>query len=144
MKPEILQAKAELIITVTNEMTASLNGTEIHPVYSTFWLAYHAECVARKTIEPYFEPGDNAVGGAITLIHKSMAAVGATIRLIAEVELVAGNRIICAIKAFVQTTTGEHCIAEGSQTQIVLPQSTITTLIQRAYQALDDKPTEKL
>lgn len=137
MKTEVQQAHAELFITVTNDMTARLNGVEIHPVYSTFWLAYHAECVARKTIEPYFEPGENAVGGALTLHHRSMAAVGAVVRLISVVQSVSDNQIVCAIHAFVQTLNGEHCIAEGSQTQVVLPQHTINALIQRAYSALE-------
>ncbi len=106
-------------ITVTPLMTATLDERPIHPVYSTFWLAYHAEVAARRAIEPYFEDGDNAVGVSVSVDHKAMAAVGANVRITARVTEVRGRYIGCTIEAVVMPSG--TVIATGSQGQIVLP-----------------------
>jgi predicted thioesterase len=131
-------AQAECNILVTSEMTASLNGKEIHPVYSTFWLAYHAECASRLAIEPFFEEGENAIGAELHLRHEAMSSVGTIVRVVAQVEEISEREgrvhcIVCAIEAFCMTHSGEQRVASGSQTQIILPQTLINERIQAAY-----------
>lgn len=110
-------------ITVTPEMSATLDGAEIHPVYSTFWLSYHAEVAARKAIEPYFEEGENAVGAALEVRHRAMTAIGAVVTITARVTHVEGRTITCAFEARVgQKNT---LVAEGIQVQVCMADATL-------------------
>lgn len=129
MKPEVQSSSATVLVTVTPDMVASLDGQLIHPLYSTFWLAYHAEVAARKAIEPYFEEGENAVGAGIALEHEAMCPVGARVTVTATVTEHRGNRILCSIVA----QTPSRVIARGTQTQIVLPASLIAEKISSSY-----------
>jgi fluoroacetyl-CoA thioesterase len=131
MRSEVENGLGELEIIVTSEMTAQLDGKEIHPVYSTFWAAKHAETAARRAIEPYFEENENAVGGSLTINHKNMAAVGTRLAVTAKVSGITGNRILCTFEII--DVDSELLVADGSQVQIVLPQSRINDLIKQAY-----------
>lgn len=132
MKEAVATSLGVVELRVTPEMTATLDDKAIHPVYSTFWLAYHAEVAARRAIEAYFEEGENAVGGALELRHEAMCAVGDTVRIEAQVTEVRGRKIVCSIQAF----SSSRRIARGSQTQIVMPQSKIQELVEEAYAQL--------
>ncbi|MCS7177197.1 MAG: hypothetical protein NZ960_06225 [Candidatus Kapabacteria bacterium] len=129
MRAEVLGSVAELVVRVSPEMVAILDGCVVHPVYSTFWLAYHAEVAARRAIEPFFEPGENAVGAELHLRHEAMAPVGADVRIRAEVTELQGNRVWCTVEAFV----GTRRIATGRQLQVVLPHEVIQQRVQQAY-----------
>jgi fluoroacetyl-CoA thioesterase len=129
MKPEVKSGVGIVEVIVGEEHTAVLDGRQIHPVFSTFWLAYFAEVAARRAIEPYFESGENAIGGELSLRHTAMAAVGERVTVRAEVARVSGRKIICEITA----TASDVIIAAGSQTQIVLQQPAINALIREAY-----------
>jgi fluoroacetyl-CoA thioesterase len=133
MKRGIESAVGSLEFTVTPEMTARLDGREIHPVYSTFWACHHCEVAARRAIEPYFEVGENAVGSSLSLRHMAMAAVGADICVTARVERIHGNRIICHVQ--VTTAHTQHLLAEGTQEQVVLPDSKLKELVANALRA---------
>lgn len=133
MKPEVCTSAAQTEVEVTSDMTANLDGKEIHKVYSTFWLAYHAEVTARKAIEPYFDEGENAVGGALSVKHLAMTPVGATINITAKVVEVQGSKIVCEIEA----VWGSKLIAIGSQTQIVDTKEHLNSLVERAYSELN-------
>nr|BAL53583.1 thioesterase superfamily protein [uncultured Bacteroidetes bacterium] len=111
-------------------MAASLDGRLIHPLYSTFWLAYHAEVAARKAIEPYFDEGENALGAGIELEHRNMCPLGVRVDITATVTQCDGNRIICSLSA----RAGAIEIARGTQTQVVLPSERIQAMIARAYE----------
>lgn len=129
MKSEVQRSSATVSVTVTCDMAASLDGRRIHPLYSTFWLAYHAEVAARKAIEPYFDEGENAVGAGITIEHRAMCPIGAQVHVTATVTSVEENRIVCTIVA----RTDHAEIARGTQTQIVLPASAIEEKIRSTY-----------
>lgn len=129
MKPEVTSSSITLDVVVTPDMAASLDGKIIHPLYATFWLAYHAEVAARKAIEPFFDPGENAIGSAITLEHCAMCPLGARVLIHARVDRVHDNRIVCAITAY----AGATLIARGTQTQIVLPDTVIDERIKQLY-----------
>jgi fluoroacetyl-CoA thioesterase len=133
MRSEVRSSQAEVCCTVSDAMTAQLDGKKIHPVYSTFWLALHAETAARRAIEPFFEDDENAVGGELHVRHLEMTAVGTEIRIVATVQTVTQRKIVCSIEGYAITPSGEVHIATGSQTQIVLPQAQIDHRIQQAY-----------
>ena len=119
MHQDVAQGIGIVDIVVSTDMTAILDGTEIHRVYSTFWLAYHAEVAARRAIEPYFEPGDNAVGSGLAIEHMAMAGIGAHVRITATVSEIDRRRIRCTFEAHVLPSA--TLIARGTQDQVVLP-----------------------
>lgn len=132
MKPEVGTARYEFETPVTEEMTATLNGRLLHPVYSTFWMAYHAEVAARLAIEPYFEEGENAVGGVVEVRHEAMAAVGDIVRISARVIEVKGRKIVCEIEVFSKSRR----IGSGRQVQIAMPNVEIERLVVEAQQRI--------
>lgn len=118
MRNDVATSTGTVDIIVTPEMTATLDGREIHRVYSTFWLAYHAEVAARRAIEPFFEGDDNAVGSGLQITHLAMAGIGAHVRITARVVAIDGRRIRCDVEACVVPSM--TCIARGTQDQVVL------------------------
>jgi len=130
MKKGIEHAIGEVDFVVTEEMTACLEDLVKHPVYSTFWLAYHAEVAARKAIEPYFEEDEDAVGASLSLTHLGMAAIGAHVLVRAKVTEIDGNRIRCEIQA--TTVKSLAILAEGTQDQVVMSKNSVQRRIEKA------------
>lgn len=128
MKPGVASASYEFETPVTPEMAATLDGRLLHPVYSTFWMAYHAEVAARLAIEPYFEDGENAVGGVVEVRHEAMAAVGDTVRISASVVEVKGRKIVCEIEVHSRSCR----IGAGRQVQITMEDTEIKRLVAEA------------
>lgn len=131
MRPNIINAQFTLSICITEEMTAILDNKQIHPVYSTFWLVYHAELASRKAIEPYFETDDQAIGAGISVQHISMASIGETVEITAFVKEYNGSKILSEFIAVIP----KHniIIAKGEQTQILMKQADIDKRISLAY-----------
>jgi fluoroacetyl-CoA thioesterase len=131
MRPNILNAQFTLSICITEEMTAILDNKQIHPVYSTFWLVYHAELASRKAIEPYFETDDQAIGAGISIQHISMASIGETVEITAIIKEYNGSKILSEFIAVIP----KHniIIAKGEQTQILMKQADIDKRISLAY-----------
>ncbi|MBI3258695.1 MAG: thioesterase [Ignavibacteriae bacterium] len=125
MKPGVATARYEFETPVTEEMTATLNGRLLHPVYSTFWMAYHSEVAARLAIEPYFQEGENAVGGVVEVKHEAMAAIGDTVRICAQVTEIKGRKIVCEIEVFSKSRR----IGTGRQVQITMANEEIERLV---------------
>jgi len=135
MKPEVATANYEFETPVTAEMAATLNGRLLHPVYSTFWMAYHAEVAARLAIEPYFDEGENAVGGVVEVRHEAMVAVGDTVRISAKVTEVKGRKIVCEIEVFSRSRR----IGSGKQVQITMANEEIEQLVAEAKSRISSK-----
>ncbi len=129
MKQEVQHSVGHFECVVRPEMCATLDGKAIHPVYSTFWLCYHSEVAARRAIEKYFDENENAIGGELRLRHEAMCAVGDTVRIEAKVIEYTARKVICSIEAF----SSRRRIASGHQTQILLQQSVIDSLVSEAY-----------
>lgn len=127
MRPNIINAQFTLSISVTEEMTAILDNQQIHPVYSTFWLVYHAELASRKAIEPYFESEDQAIGAGISVQHIAMASIGETVEITAIIKEYNGSKILSEFIAMIPKHT--VIIAKGQQTQIVMKQADINKRI---------------
>ena len=136
MRAEVLGHTAEVCVRVTPEMVAALDGVVVHPVCSTFWIAYYAEVAARRAIEPFFEEGENAIGAALHLEHIAMAPVGSELLVRAVVERMEGNRVWCRWEAF---AAGQR-IAQGEQLQVILPHERIQVLLRQAYERADLDP----
>ena len=134
MKKDIIGKEYSLTFTVQSDMTATLDGTEIHSVCSTVTMVYYAELAARKAIEPFFETGDQAIGGGINLKHTGMAALGENIEVNARIISFDGRILVCEIESTVNN--GEIILCKGTQTQVVLQQEIITGLIEKAYARL--------
>jgi fluoroacetyl-CoA thioesterase len=136
MRAEVFGHTAEVRVQVTPEMVAALDGVVVHPVCSTFWIAYYAEVAARRAIEPFFEEGENAIGAALHLEHIAMAPVGSELLVRAVVERMEGNRVWCRWEAF---AAGQR-IAQGEQLQVILPHERIQALLRQAYERADLEP----
>lgn len=124
---------ARVRIAVTPEMTAQFEGKEIHPFYSTFWLAYHAELAARKLIEPYLTADVEGIGHKLSLTHHSPSAVGETVTVQATLTAIRGNKIYAKIEASV----GKRSIARGTQVQALLPRAKVEALHRLAISKLN-------
>ncbi len=130
MKAGVENSVGAIDVVVTPEMSARLDGREIHAVYSTFWLAYHAEVAARRAIEPFFEEGENAVGAELQIKHLAMTAIGATVHITARVTQVRGPVITCAIEARVGNKN--TLVAEGIQVQVCIADTIVQERVKNA------------
>lgn len=84
---------------VTHEMTARVDGREIHPVYGTGALVADIERLCRQVLEPHLEPGEEGVGGRLEVLHRAPVAVGETVALEAIVATVGPTSLVCEIIA---------------------------------------------
>jgi len=117
-------------VCVTPQMTAVLEGREIHPVCSTFWLAYYAEVAARRAIEPHLGADDDAVGSIVEIRHQRMAAVGCNLLVTATVANFRASRVHCIVTVTaIKTNT---LIAEGIQEQVVIRKEVLKNKIASA------------
>jgi fluoroacetyl-CoA thioesterase len=77
------------------------------------------EEAGRKAILPFLEPGEDAVGCAIDVVHLAPTPVGAGVRARAVVERVEGRRIHCRVEAHNE----REKIGEGRTVQVVVPRA---------------------
>lgn len=75
--------EAEIEVTVTDEMLVDLGGRRIHPVYATAWMVRHMEEAGRALVEPHLEPGEDATGYSISVVHERPARLGDTLKVTA-------------------------------------------------------------
>jgi fluoroacetyl-CoA thioesterase len=75
--------EAEIEVTVTEDMLVDLGGRRIHPVYATAWLVRHMEEAGRALVERHLDPGEDATGYSISLVHHSPARPGDTLTVTA-------------------------------------------------------------
>lgn len=101
---------------VTEEKLAHFETGLVHPVYSTFALGKDAEWACRLFVLEMKEAGEEGVGAALTVIHRSPATLGSQVRIEATLEAVVGNTIHCRYQAF----CGQRLLAEGTQTQKII------------------------
>ncbi|MDA8353047.1 MAG: thioesterase [Firmicutes bacterium] len=127
MKPGLKPGRRErLQMRVTEEMTASFGGKEIHPVLSTVNLVYYMEWVGRRLILPYLEAGEEGVGGAISLQHRAPAPVGKEVTFSAVATEVSDSRVVCRVEA----RHDRGVVGEGTFTQAILPKQKILKRIE--------------
>ena len=140
MKQGIENGVGVVEVEVTDEVIARLDGRVIHPVYSTYWLTYHAEVAARRAIEPFFEDHEDGVGAEISLRHHAMAGIGARVTVEAKVTEIKGNKVVCSITATAAGSSSSPLVASvivasGFMTQFILPKEVLRSKVERAITA---------
>ncbi len=106
-----------LEVVVTPDMTARVDGDEIHPVYGTTALVQHIEQVSREMLVPHLEAGEEGVGHRIEAMHRAPVPVGTTLVLTASVARVGPRELICEV--LVRDPDG-RMVARGSFEQRVV------------------------
>lgn len=107
---------ASLEVTVTPDMTARIDGREIHAVYGTVSLVAHVEQVCRTVLQPHLEPGEEGVGAKIELLHRAPVPVGEILSIVATVASVARNTLTCEVLV----RHGGAVVARGSFEQQIV------------------------
>ena len=108
---------AEVHLIVTDAMTVHFDELgSPHPVYATWMMVKHMEEAGRKVILPFLDPGEDAVGYAIDVVHLAPTASGARVRTRAVLERVEGRRIHCRVEAHNE----REKIGEGRTVQVVV------------------------
>lgn len=110
-------ATATLEVTVTPDMTARVDGTEIHPVYGTGAIVAHIEQLCRELLVPHLETGEEGVGASLEVLHRAPVPVGETVVLTATVASVGPTKLVCEVLARHAGTI----VARGSFEQRVVP-----------------------
>ena len=111
-------------LTVKEDDVASFEAESVHPVYATFALARDIEWACRLFVLEMKEDDEEGIGTMIEIEHLSPALVGSKVKIVATVESVEKNEIICTYEAFV----GERVIAKGRQGQKILKKTKISDL----------------
>lgn len=104
-------------VSVTKDMTATLFGREIHPVYGTAWMVRHVEEAGRLLVEPHLGPEEDATGYEIHLRHERPAAVGDRLTITARVTHV--DQRTCEAEVMVLGPAG--VVGRGSFVQRYVP-----------------------
>lgn len=99
-------------------MTARIGEREIHPALGTVPLVREMEEICREMLEPHLEDGEEGVGYALSVEHRSPAPVGAEVTLTAEAAAVDTRRLLCEVT--VRDRSG-RLVATGSFEQRVVP-----------------------
>ncbi len=116
---------------VTQSMTPTFHGEQVHPVCSTWDLAHQFELASRYALEPHLESHEQGIGAELSVKHLKPAPIGKNVTVCATISALDSTTVVCDIKAKV----GDSLIATGSQVQRVLPSDKIRDLIQNAEDA---------
>ncbi|WP_100500924.1 thioesterase family protein [Geodermatophilus chilensis] len=123
-------AAADLDVVVTAAMTVDFDQLgPVHPVYATYAMAKHFEEAGRTLLLPYLEPGEAAIGTAVSVEHLAPAWVGDRVRVTARCAEVAGGRLTCALTAV--DATG-RLLGRGTTGQAVLPEAVVEARVGEA------------
>ena len=132
MKPGLhpgLQTKLHII--VHPKMTVDLGGKKIHPFYSTYTAAHHAELAARLMLEPFLEAGEEGIGSGLTIHHHSPALAGQEIDIIVTATRCRAHHLATSYEIL----HGDRLIANGEVHQVVLAKSKVDEIHQAAKAA---------
>lgn len=101
---------------VKEDMVATLGGRAIHPVLATARMIEWMEWASRQVILPFLEPAEDAVGYAVSVVHRKPTPVGAPFWAIARFQRQDGRRIVTAVTAH----GADGLIGEGEITQVLV------------------------
>lgn len=113
--------------TVTEADQAIFHGEVLHAVCSTFALARDFEWSSRLFFIEMKESDEEGVGTYLSIDHKSPSFVGEEIKIVATVEKLEGNELICSIEA----RCGNRLIATGNTGQKMLKKDRLKQLFTR-------------
>jgi predicted thioesterase len=97
-------------------MVARLGGRPIHPVLATAQMIEWMEWAGRQLILPYLEPGEDAVGYAIDIVHLAPTLVGEQFSATAVFKALEGTRVITDVAA----ENARGLIGRGVFTQVLV------------------------
>lgn len=112
---------------VTREDFAVLNGTLIHPVYSTYAAAREFEATTRFFAESCIDSDEEGIGTFVQVEHRAPAFEGEEINFKAYIAELNSNELICTVTAHV----GSRLIAEGRTGQKILKKQKLNSLLKR-------------
>ena len=110
--------------TVEESDQASFHGELLHAVCSTFALARDFEWSSRLFFLEMKEDDEEGVGTFLSIDHKSPAFVGEELNIVATIEKIERNELICSIKA----TCGNRLVAIGRTGQKMLKKDKLKSL----------------
>jgi len=134
MKPSMqLGNRAEITITVTDDMCPSWDGAVVHPVYSTWSMGHHFELAARKAVKDHLEDHEESIGSHLSIDHIAPAPLGHQVRAVAEVTDLDPTTVVCELVAYhVRAEGDDRIIGRGRQVQRIIAKSKLASLIKRA------------
>ena len=106
----------EYSFTVQADDVARFKGEIVHPVCSTFTLAREIEWTTRQFVLRMRDEDEEGVGTFLSINHQAPAFVGEEVRIVAQVESLVGNELICTYTA----TTDKRLVATGKTGQKIL------------------------
>ncbi len=102
---------------VASDMVATLGGQAVHPVLATARMIEWMEWASRLVILPFLEPTEDAVGYAVSVVHRRPTRVGAAFWAVARFQRQDHKRIVTTVAAY----NAEGLIGEGEITQVLVP-----------------------
>ena len=111
--------RAERVVTVTNDMTATSLGSGSLPIYSTAAMIALMEAAALDTVEHLLPDGQASAGLSFDITHHAATPVGEEVRAQAEVIDIQGQQIVFEVRAW----DNEDLIGEGTHTRVVIDAS---------------------
>jgi predicted thioesterase len=109
---------------VAEQDLAAFHGEVLHPVYATFALARDFEWSSRLFFLEMKEDDEEGVGTYLQIDHHSPALINEEVTIIATVESISGNELICIIEA----RSGDRIIATGKTGQKMLKKEKLKKL----------------
>ncbi len=116
--------KKKITKKVTEQDVAIFHGEVLHPVYATFALARDFEWSSRLFFLEMKHDDEEGVGTFLQINHLSPALINEEVTIIATVESITGNELICIIEA----RSGERIIATGKTGQKMLKKEKLKKL----------------
>lgn len=107
---------------------AAFHGTVVHSVCSTFTLAREIEWTTRQFVLDMRDDDEEGVGTFLSIDHRSPAFVGDQVVIVAVVESITGNELICTYEAKV----GSRLIAMGKTGQKILKKTRINEIFNKS------------
>jgi len=95
---------------------------KVHPVYATYTMAKHFEEAGRTLLVPRLEPGEAAIGAAVSVEHLAPSWVGDELRVTARCVEVRDGRLTCECHA---TDSYGRELGRGTTVQAVLPAAVV-------------------
>jgi predicted thioesterase len=118
---------AVLDVVVTPDLTVRFDELgPVHAVYATYSMAKHFEEAGRKLLLRFLDPGEAAIGSALSVEHLAPSRVGDAVRVTARCAEVRGNRLTCECTA---VDAGGRLVGRGRTVQAVLSEAALRARI---------------
>ena len=133
MKPELrVGNRADIFITVTEDMCPAFDDVIVHRVYSTGSMAHHMEIAARKVLMEHLEAHEEGIGSHLSIDHLAPTPLGHTVRVEAVAVELGPTTLVCEVTAYHVRPDGDRVVGRGRQVQRILPKAKLAALIERA------------